>query len=86
MAHLLPQLIALTQPVRVVQVWMGDMNYRLTGIQPEEAAAMVAEGNLSKLMEYDELKAALGGKKVPPPPPPQPPPPPPPPLPPPCCA
>ena len=45
-------------------IWMGDMNYRLQGIDPKEAVSMVAAGQLLDLMTYDELGVALRGKQT----------------------
>eukprot|EP01048_Picozoa_sp_COSAG05_P013920 COSAG05_NODE_1530_length_4621_cov_3.869084_2_plen_480_part_00 len=38
-------------------IWMGDMNYRLTGIEMPQAVKLIKEGKSAELFEYDELSS-----------------------------
>ena len=41
--------------VPLVQVWMGDTNYHVAGLNADEATAMIENNELSTLLEHDEL-------------------------------
>lgn len=38
-------------------LWLGDLNYRLSGIADEKARTLLRAGDLEQLAKYDELAA-----------------------------
>ena len=45
-------------------VWIGDMNYRMHGVDPEVAIKQIRDGELDALKEYDELITALQEQRI----------------------